>query len=67
MKKLLVLLGILAAFSFVACNKEAETPAFDGKIDLTGKVVKNEVAFAKADSLVERQDCRFCDKRYCAR
>ena len=48
MKKLLVLLGILAAFSFVACNKEAETPAFDGKIDLTGKTVKNEVAFAKA-------------------
>ena len=24
MKKLLVLLGILAAFSFVACNKEAD-------------------------------------------
>ena len=69
MKKLLVLLGILAAFSFVACNKEAdpvnppasdpienptdtpdvpETPAFDGKIDLTGKMVKNEAAFTRA-------------------
>ncbi len=78
MKKLLVLLGILAAFSFVACNNEAdpinppasdpienptdtpdvpdtpdtpegpEAPAFDGSIDLTGKTVKNEKAFAKA-------------------
>ena len=29
MKKLLVLLGILAAFSFVACNNEANPPASD--------------------------------------
>ena len=49
MKKLLVLLGILAAFSFVACDKEAnppapEVPAFDGNVDLTKLAEYDEAA-----------------------
>ena len=48
MKKLLVLLGILAAFSFVACNKEAggsdPNAGFDGNVDLTKLAEYDETA-----------------------